>query len=392
MMKDTILFTSDCFSEDRNASLIATELQKIFKAKNDDTKIVGASLVSEGNDYKNRGIEVITNSYVPPSGGFATQSIRGFLADLFSGSLSIPGKFVKIIKKQKEKFKLAVVIGDVFLLWLTKRALKGTGIPILFYIHSKTDYIEPHYKIEERIIRNIASDVFARDQFSADNMSRHNIPVQFLGSVIMDDLKPGPDPLRLDKKIPTVGIMPGTRGEALDNFQLILKTVEWLAESRPLNFASAMVGSLTDQMIRDKFEPEGWEWLDEKPHPAIVKGKAKVIIARKAFINVVQDSDVLIGLTGAANEQAVGLGKPVIAFTGIGPQTTRRRFTEQERLLGGGMKYIQDYPGGVVQEVLSLLDDKKRREEMGRLGKERMGGPGGAEKIARFIYGKYLNQ
>ncbi len=390
-MKDTILFTSDCFSEDRNASLIAQELQQIFKKEKKSLNIAGASLVSEGNDYKARGIEVITDSYVPPSGGFATQSIGGFLADLFSGSLSIPGKFVKTIKKQKDKFKLAVVIGDVFLLWLTSRALKGTGVPILFYVHSKSDYIEPHYKIEERIIKKIASDIFARDQFSADNLVRHGLPAQFLGSVIMDDLKPGPDDLKLNKKIPTIGLMPGTRGEALDNFLLILQTVELLAQKRDLNFATAMVGSITDGMIREKTAPQGWTWSEEKPHSAIQKGKAKVYIARRAFINVVEASTVLIGLTGAANEQAVGLGKPVIAFTGIGPQTTRRRFTEQERLLGGGMKYVPEFPLGVAQAVEQLLDDPKAREQMGKLGKERMGGAGGAGKIAAFIFKKYLS-
>ncbi|RMG80544.1 MAG: hypothetical protein D6707_06245 [Bacteroidetes bacterium] len=385
-MNKKILLASDCFSENRNATLIAKQLQKIANYKPEN--FLAASLVSEGREYGD--IPVITDATLPPSGGFATQSIGGFFADLFSGSLGIPFNFVKKIKNIADEIGLALVVGDVFLLWLVNRALKNKNIPILFYVHSKTDYIEPHYRIEERIIKNIASDVFTRDELTAESMRNKEIPAQFLGSVIMDELFPEEFEIPLDKSLQTVGILPGTRGEALDNFILILKVVEKLSEKRKLNFPAAMVGSLSDDKISEKCSKYGWKFIKSEHCNYIEKNSARVLIVRRAFVNTVISSDILIGLTGAANEQAVGLGKPVLAFKGIGAQTTTKRFKEQERLLGGAMKFLKNDPDAVAEYALKLLDNPEERERMGKIGMERMGPPGGAERIAKYIYEKYL--
>jgi len=394
--RNIILFTSDCYSEDRNATLIGSELRKLISLdkKLDGTKIMGASLVSEGEEYKKRGFEVIASSYLPPSGGFSTQSLRGFFQDLISGSFSIPKKFVSSIKTQKDKIRLAFVVGDVFLLYLTRKALKKTNIPILFYIHSKTDYIQPHYWIEEWYIRKAASAVFARDELTASNLRSKGINSYYFGSVIMDELNPVNFDLELNPIFPTIGILPGTRGEAVENLMLILNVLELLSTERSFNFIVALVNSITDEMIISKASKNGWTLKanDDKKLSFLEKEKIKVTLARGAFVDVVIASEVLIGLSGAGNEQAVGLGKPVVSFVGTGPQTTKRRFIEQEKLLGGSMKFIKDYPYGVVQEVLDLINNPVERERRGRIGIERMGPSGGARKIAKFVYENYLKK
>ncbi|OHD54896.1 MAG: hypothetical protein A2Y33_16120 [Spirochaetes bacterium GWF1_51_8] len=389
-MRDTVLFTSDCYSEDRNATLIGLQLRKLFEANKLDMKIAGASLVSESNEYQKAGFEVIASAYVPPSGGFSFQTVKGFFSDLFSGGFLIPIRFIKKIRAQRDRIKLAIVVGDVFLLWLTRKALKKTGIPILFYIHSKSDYIEPHYKIEERFIRKAASDVFARDELTAGNMRGQNIPSVFLGSVIMDELNPAPIDLKLDPSRPTIGLMPGTRGEALENFMLILQAAELLYSRRKVNFTSAVVGQITDTDLAARALREGWTLEKGDPFSFLVKGECRVQIGRGVFVNVVHESPVLIGLTGAANEQAAGLGKPVVAFTGTGPQTTKRRFEEQQRLMGDSLVFTEDFPEGAVKAVLHLLDNEAERTLRGKIGMERIGPPGGAERIARFVFDKYF--
>ncbi|NPU99832.1 MAG: hypothetical protein HPY53_00465 [Brevinematales bacterium] len=391
-MQDTILFTSDCYSEDRNAVLIGTQLKNILADnKVSDIRVAGASLVSESAEYQKAGFEIIASAYVPPSGGFSFQTIGGFFADLFSGGFLIPVKFVKKIRAQRDRIRLAVVVGDVFLLWLTKKALKKTGVPILFYIHSKSDYIEPHYKIEERFIRKTAADVFTRDELTASNMRGQKIPAVFLGSVIMDELNPAPIDLKLDPSVPTVGLMPGTRGEALENFMLILHTAELLYARRKLNFTSAVVGQITDAELGERAAKEGWTLEPGKPFACLVKGECRVQIGRGVFVNVVRESAILIGLTGAANEQAAGLGKPVVAFTGTGPQTTKRRFDEQARLMGDSLVFA-DYPDGAVDAVLRLLDDEAERTRRGKIGMEHIGPSGGAKRIGQFIFDKYFKR
>ena len=117
--RDILLFASDCFSEDRNASLIGAELMKLTT----DYKVMGASLVSEGEEYKRRGFEMLVSSPTPPSGGFSFQTVKGFFADLFSGSLIIPLKFIHRIRENSSRIKVAIVVGDVFLVFLTRRGI-----------------------------------------------------------------------------------------------------------------------------------------------------------------------------------------------------------------------------------------------------------------------------
>ena len=57
----------------------------------------------------------------------------------------------------------------------------------------------------------------------------------------------------------------------------------------------------------------------------------------------------------------------------------------QENLLGGCLKYVKDFPDGVTNEIIRLLEDKKLRDYRGELGRKRMGPAGGAKKIAEFI-------
>jgi hypothetical protein len=63
--------------------------------------------------------------------------------------------------------------------------------------------------------------------------------------------------------------------------------------------------------------------------------------------------------------------------------------SEQERLLGGSMKFV-NYPDGVIKEVLDLLDNPEEYKKRSEIGKARMGGPGAAGRIAEYIYQNYI--
>ncbi len=110
----------------------------------------------------------------------------------------------------------------------------------------------------------------------------------------------------------------------------------------------------------------------------------KIISGR--FGDLVSRSQVIIGLSGMGNEQAVGLGKPVVSFPGRGPQVTEKFLRIQRTLLGGAI-YIVDRNGeAVADEVCSLLLKSPRQlREIVKMGKERMGGFGAAERVAKLI-------
>ena len=208
-----ILFAGNSYSEERNAAIIASRLDEILNKENiKGYKIMGASLIAPGNDYRKRKIEVLRACPLPPSGGFVTTSLKGFLADLFSGSFKTIFSFSSKIKKIKNNIAFVFVDGDVFLFWLVKRLLKDKKV--LFYVHSKSDYIEPHYKFEINYLRKNADFIFPRDEYSASNMRKQGLNALCFGSVVMEELNPSGVKLPVDRTLRTIGVLPGTRDEA----------------------------------------------------------------------------------------------------------------------------------------------------------------------------------
>lgn len=390
-----VLFTSNCFGEDRSAALIALELRKLLEKSKKDISVSGASLISKGEEYIKRDIPLLFSSYIPPSGGFPTRSLKGFLSDLFTGSLGSTIGFMKTLKKNSNSIPVAVVVGDVSLLLLTRMGLKkgadGRRTPIVFLAPAKSDYMDPHYPIEEWVIKKNTDVILTHDQFTADNLKKKGLNALFLGNPMVDELAPaGKLKMKKDPKTATIGILPGSREEAYDNFLMILELASMIDEKTKARFIAALPGSLNERSIGEKAGKKGWK---------IVKVKGKTLLARNGtgiqltwgmFTDVLHASDFLIGLAGTAVEQAAALGKPVISFAGSGPQTTNQRMKEQEELLGGAMKFARRYPDDALADALLLCKDRAERKRRGAVGMKRMGKSGGAKRIAGYVYRNYF--
>ncbi len=110
----------------------------------------------------------------------------------------------------------------------------------------------------------------------------------------------------------------------------------------------------------------------------------EVTVTTEHFADALARAAVVLGMGGAAHEQAAGLGKPVVAFPGAGPQFTARFLQEQKKLLGDALVAAAT-PEEAAQAVASLLRDPAERARRGRVGQERQGGPGGAARIAAYL-------
>jgi uncharacterized protein (TIGR03492 family) len=108
-------------------------------------------------------------------------------------------------------------------------------------------------------------------------------------------------------------------------------------------------------------------------------------VVKGRFADILAACDGVVGLAGTANEQAAGLGKPVVTFPGRGPQFTAEFARMQKRLLGEAVALTEREPALVATELYSVLTDDKRRAAVVRAGRERMGEPGGAERITGII-------
>lgn len=362
-----ICFLSNGYGEDKAAACIASSL----KDKHPWSLISGAPLVTAGDAYARAGIPVLTQGIPPPSGGFPLKSLKGFLLDVPCAPRYL--RYCSALRHRSAEIDHAVVVGDVALLVLGYLSLRR---PLIFVELAKSSFKSPHHRVEERLMRRIPCRVLTRDEPTARDLRDKCIDADFLGNPMMDGLTPRGVDLGDG---PMVGILPGSRDEAYRNLRKLLKVVERMDQS--VRLVCAVPSCLRAERIIDAVRAD--DWALENGY--LSKNGRSVLVARDCFEDVISKSQVILGLAGTANEQAAGIGTPVVSFAGCGPQTTVGRMRDQERLLGGAVKFVRDFPEGVVAELARLLADPAERARRGRIGSSRMGAPGGSDAIAQFL-------
>ncbi|PIP12160.1 MAG: hypothetical protein COX49_07175 [bacterium (Candidatus Stahlbacteria) CG23_combo_of_CG06-09_8_20_14_all_40_9] len=358
-----IAILSNSYGEDRSGAIIGEEIKKLCP----NASVIGVPLISLGEEYKKRGIDVLFSSPPPPSGGFLLESPVGFVNDLVTSS-RVPFSYIARLRRMRDKIDRVIVVGDIMLLLLGWFAFRKR---MWFLAPCKSDYFSPHLGIEKKIMKRTTIEIFTHDELTANNLQHCGISAIFLGNPMMDELEKEnlynpPE----DKSL--IGILPGSRKEAYENIKKIGVVINKLTHSYPgLHFAIAVSNTIDKNRLRD----------------SISGINAEIDLVKNAFVDVVTSSKLVISLSGTASEQTVGLGIPIISFVGTGPQTTFNRLKGQEKLLGGCLKFVKDFPDGVVKEIIKLLSNENLRQERGRIGIERMGPKGGAKRIAEKVLG-----
>ena len=151
----------------------------------------------------------------------------------------------------------------------------------------------------------------------------------------------------------------------------------------------ALAGNLSidkavEIFIQNRWEPAANTVPGLERERFLGKNGACLLLAQGRFGDILEASRACIGLAGTANEQAVGLGKPVVAFPGPGSQFTKKFLAMQKRLLGDSLAAVEG-PRAAGQAVLEILADGEKYRHMAACGRERMGGPGGADRMAAEI-------
>ena len=339
-----------------------------------------------------------------PSGGFIrglywiTRDVLAGLVFLFFGQLNT-------LKKIRESVDYVVAVGDILPLYL---AAKIVGRPLFFLSTAKSSYVGEHTRREEELIRNFAIKVFPRDARTAESLEAKGINAEFLGNVMMDFLVEKDSSPKLAELFPngvTIGILPGSRPEAYQNLMLAMEGLFRLAleasDRENFNFVVALSPTLKLEKVIVTGQNNGWFY--EPAIPVLRKkgilGKLKsrevghflqedevsVLLTVNRFVEVLKISRLVIGLAGTATEQAVGLGKPVIAFPGGGPQITLDFLKTQQKLLGGAVEIVLSRPASIAQKIKGILANEERFREVEKIGLERMGLAEGARKIAAEI-------
>ena len=240
-----------------------------------------------------------------------------------------------------------------------------------------------------------------RDRTAADLNRQGLKKAQFVGNPVRDNLNSTGKDLELIPRVRTIALLPGScLREATNNLVLLLKLVKKIATNStvPVLFWAALVPALMPQ-LEDIAARARWQHRSGKLIFAAIKRsfsehkleQVEVICSADAFGDILQQSSLVIGMTGTAVEQAVGLGKPVNAVPGNGPGFTYRFAEAQNRLLGDSVQVIGTQPANshIIKEAALAVDrtlqDHKYLASCIKNGLERIGRSGGSIKIANYV-------
>lgn len=338
-----ILLVSNGHGEDAIATHIYTALRPL------GTYTFHAfPLVGQGLAYLNHSITPLINNPLFPSGGFI-RGAKDFIKDANNGIISHTYHQLKLAKKINKKIDIIICIGDVFCLLIGSLGFKG---PVFFIPSAKSDTFMPHSWIEKYWIKRTCKATFARDKQTATGLSKSGITSPFFGNPMMDGLQSTGETFGFTDNQQVIGILPGSRQEAYENLLFCLSCIEAYHKHSPNSgYVCALAPSLCLSTLQKTLKYHPWHVDISTQTLRHVSDPIHIRLSHQ-FINVVHRSNALIGLSGTANEQAVFMGKQVVCFEGFGPQTTLKRFREQQQLLGKGLHLVEPRD---VQKIIQTL-------------------------------------
>jgi uncharacterized protein (TIGR03492 family) len=364
----------------------------IIRKADPGVDLLALPIVGLGKSYDQAGIANLGERLEMPSGGFAKEGLKYLLKDVKAGLIGMTLRQIKTLRREGRKADLVVCIGDVLTVTLAGLFARR---PILF-VDSQIDYWPDHSSLEKWTIRRFCKTMLIEDRRKIEVLRKSGLPVSYVGSWVMDSITGlTGKPFAVTKGRRVVGLLPGTRGEAYGNFLMILDVVDAMKKLAPdgENLIGLAASVLELGRLKSMALERGWTFSqagDIEVGDGIA-GKlesptgAEVFLAEGRFGDVCLSSDVVIGLAGIANEQAAGLGVPVVAFVGRGPQTTMRRWREVEPAAGGAMLVLTGELKEKARRIWSILRDASYREKLSRLGKESKGERGAVERIATAV-------
>jgi len=348
-----LLVVSNGYSEDLIAAQILRQLPEVDR--------VAYPLVGLGDGYP-PDVARLGPRRVFPSGGFALRTgMRGLWADLRSGAIPFWVSQFRTLRRQRGRAMLALTIGDTYALMMAAQA----GVPVVLVATADSVRIRPFGALQYRALRR-AQLVFTRDAETAEALLRRDIAAVHAGTASMDCLEFTGSDLGIPAGRPVVVLLPGSRGDAPANARLLAGVADRVGWSRPeVSFIVPLADAVDERAVMTALS-------------------APQLVATRAFADALARATVVVGMAGTAHEQAAGLGKPVVAFPGPGPQFTPQFLHDQGRLLGDALVAVSS-AAEAAEVVLRLLASPEERERRGRAGRERIGGPGATWRIATTL-------
>jgi uncharacterized protein (TIGR03492 family) len=327
-----------------------------------------------------------------PSGGLiAFWNFKNIARDLRAGLGSLSLRQFAFLRSRRDD--AVVAVGDIY---CVAACLLFARRPTIFVATAKSEHVAPHSGLECAIARH-ARVVFARDAATAQALERRGIHAVYSGNVMMDGLAAEGLALPAPANSVRIAVLPGSRSDARENVSAAVRRLKLVAaqlapRGEPVQAYISQAPTVAAVDLVDGVQAEGL--AVERTSTAVgvtaraSSGNLDIALVSGALGDLLRASDIVLGQAGTGNEQAVGLGKPVVSAADVRrgrPESVGWYRMRQQRLLGDALLVLPTDDTMFAAGVVALLDDKARRARMAQAGRERMGGTGAARAIAEAV-------
>jgi hypothetical protein len=354
-MRGPVLFVTNGHGEAAIAARIAREVRELGIAT-EHFPLVGA-------DFAQADFPEVGPRRAMPSGGLVAMfNVGAFARDVVAGWLGLFRVQWRFLAAAGERYPLVVAVGDTYACALARKVRR----PLIFVGTAKSVYVTRYGPLEAKIL-SAAQRIFVRDTATAADLRARGVPAEAPGNVIVDLLAS-------EQRFPwhvqdRIAILPGSRDRAYSDAERLCAVVAGVIERRP-DVEAAI--SLSPTLEHERFAP----LLARYPMIRPWSGPLGALLA---------DASIAIGQAGTANEAAAASGIPVLAMELADDRRDTWYRMRQRGLLGDALAILPGDLARAIDDVVSLLDDPVRRAHMGAIGRERMGGRGGAAAIAAAV-------
>jgi len=325
-----------------------------------------------------------------PSGGLVTYwNLPNIVRDVGAGLIGLSLAQFGFLSRQRRSYDAVVAVGDAYCaaacLWFARR-------PTVVVATAKSEHVAPHSWLERRILRG-ARLTFARDEPTAQALLRGGVRARYAGNAMMDQVASPELPLPVAADAIHVALLPGSRWDAPSNARAAARRLirmSTLSGKRVQAFL-ALAPAADAASIVAALEAEAFTVTRRAVHVGVIalasREAVEIAFVRDGLAASLGAADVVLGQAGTGNEQAAGLGKPVVAAAAPGesPQSVGWYRMRQQKLLGDALVVLSEDDDAFARDVLALLADRARLAAMSAAGRERMGSPGASDAIAQAV-------
>lgn len=380
-----LLILSNGAGEDAIANRVLQCLPNGLKSR-----VVCCPLVGPGKAYKN--YEMCGPRVLPPSEGLFRESWHLALEDLVSGVIAGHFRQLKFLRSVRKKVSMVVAFGDLFPVIMS--SLAGCR-RTLFVGTAKSVYHHPYSLVERFLLSRMVNRSIVRDGATAQELMNKGLDAKWLGNAMMDEVQPQGLELPFSSEGDVLTLFPGSRGKAPEVLAYQLEVLELMADDCAFQAGVAVAPGTDVESLVKPAAQKGWEFNPgDSSHYVgrLCKQELTVHFLAGALGDLLTRSKIALGQAGTANEQAAGAGVPVVAYDPKGEKGLRWYRKRQKGLLGDAVQVVQDSKPIIAAELQMLLKNETEHRRRADIGRERMGPPGGCQRMADAIADLWPNE